>query len=242
MIREKFFNYGNTILYDNRNQSQQIAIFFNYKFLKGNSEIYAQFGRRDHSLNWREFILNPEHARAYQFGFLKLTSLPGTKKVIQIRGELTHQQESINRILRYNMAGGLSWHTHGYVRGFTNLGQMLGVSIGPGSNIQTIELSIIEDWQKFGILFERLENNQDFYYRAFGQQLERKSWIDWSTSLLFNNSFNDLFISTKIQGIFANNYQWGLHQKSTSEFSVSQNLFSIHSQINLIYFFKTKLK
>jgi hypothetical protein len=112
----------------------------------------------------------------------------------------------------------------------------MGVGIGTGSNVQTLEISLVEEWKKLGVLFERLENNQDFYYRAFGQQGERKPWIDWSTALLWNATYKDLFISARLQGTYAKNYQWGISENSTSEFPVSQNMFSVHSQMNLIYF------
>jgi hypothetical protein len=242
MAKEKLFTDGNTVIYDSRRQSQQISIFGRYKMIKSRAEIYFQFGRRDHALNWREFILNPEHARAYQVGFIKLANLSSTGKFLQTRGEITHQKESVNRYLRYDLFGGSSWHTHGQVRGFTNYGQPMGVGIGTGSNVQTLEVSIVQDWKKLGILFERLENNQDFYYRAFGQQGERKPWVDWSTALLWNTSYKDLFISARLQGTYARNYQWGLSEISTPEFPVSQNLLSLHSQVNLIYFWGRGIK
>ena len=242
MAKEKLFTNGNSVIYDDRRQSQQISVFGRYRMTKAKAEIYFQFGRRDHALNWREFIMNPEHARAYQVGFLKIANLPATKKLLQVRGEITHQQESVNRYLRYGLYGGDSWHTHGQVRGFTNYGQPMGLGIGTGSNVQTIEISLVDDWKKWGILFERLENNQDFYYRAFGQQKERKPWIDWSTSILWNSSWKDLFFTAKLQGVYARNYQWGLSEASTAEFPISQNLFSLHSQVNLIYFWNRSLK
>ncbi len=223
-------------------KSQQATVFGRYVFQRGKGEVYFQFGRRDHAFNWREFILNPEHARAYQFGFIKLAGLSGTSRLLQIRGEITHQQESINRSLRYGILGGSSWHTHSDKRGFGHLGQPLGVGIGTGSNVQTLEVSLVEDWNKWGILFERLENNQDFYYRAFGQQSERKPWVDWSTTLLWNTNYKDLFISARLQGTYARNYQWGLSETSTPEFPVSKNLLSLHSQVNVIYFWNRSLK
>ncbi len=242
MSKEKLFTNGNSMEYDGRSQSQQISIFGRYKISTARAEVYFQFGRRDHAFNWREFILNPEHARAYQVGFIKLANLPSTAKLLQIRGEITNQQESVNRYLRYDLNGRFTWHTHDQLRGFTNYGQPMGVGIGTGSNVHTLEVSVFDDWKKFGVLFERLENNQDFYYRAFGQQEERKPWIDWSTALLWNTSYNDFFISARLQGTYARNYQWGLAETSTPEFPVSQNLFSMHSQVNLIYFFKSQKK
>ncbi len=241
MAKENLFKNGNSLDYDDRAQSQQISIFGRFKMTKARAEVYFQFGRRDHALNWREFIMNPEHARAYQVGFIKLADLSGTNKFLKIRGEVTHQQESVNRYLRYDLNGGLTWHTHGQVRGFTNYGQPMGVGIGTGSNVQTIEVSLVEDWKKWGVFFERLENNQDFYYRAFGHG-GHKPWIDWSTALLWNASYKDLFISARLQGTYARNYQWVLSESSTPEFQVTQNLFSLHSQVNLIYFWGRGVK
>ena len=236
MAKEKLFTNGNSVIYDDRRQSQQISIFGRYKIENAKAEIYFQFGRRDHALNWREFLLNPEHARAYQFGFVKLADLSSTAKFLQIRGEITNQQESVNRYLRYDLNGGLTWHTHGQVRGFTNYGQPMGVGIGTGSNVQTLEISLVEDWNKWGVLFERLENNQDFYYRVFGQQDERNPWIDWSAALLWNTSYKDFFLSARIQGTYARNYQWGVSESSLNEFSKSKDLVSLHCQVNFIYF------
>lgn len=242
MAKEKLFTNGNSVNYDDRRQSQQISIFGRYKIENAKAEVYFQFGRRDHALNLREFLLNPEHARAFQIGFVKLADLSSTSKFLQIRGEITNQQESVNRYLRYDLNGGLTWHTHGQVRGFTNYGQPMGVGTGTGSNVQTLEISLVEDWKKWGILFERLENNQDFYYRAFGQQNERKPWIDWSASILWNTSYNDLFVSARFQANYASNYQWQLLESSTSEFQVSQNLLSLHSQVNIIYFWNRQIR
>jgi hypothetical protein len=242
MAKEKLFTNGNSVIYDNRGQSQQISLFSRYKMSEAKAEVYFQFGRRDHAFNWREFFLNPEHARAYQIGFLKLFPVSKTNHFIQLRGEITHQQESVNRYLRYGLYGFQSWHTHGYLRGFTNYGQPMGVGIGTGSNVQTLEVSVVEDWNKWGILFERLENNQDFYYRAFGQQNERKPWIDWSAAILWNTSYKNLFFSARFQGTFARSYQWQLSESSTPEFPVSQNLLSLHSQVNITYFLNRQIE
>lgn len=217
-------------------KDQQASVFARFVATKAKAEIYFEYGRRDHAYNWREAILNPEHARAYLFGFIKLFDLNNQRKMIQLRGEVTHQQESINTIIR-NSGDGLSWHTHTRARGFSNFGQPLGVGIGTGANVQALEISLVENFNKFGVLFERLENNQDFYYRAFGQQNEHKPWIDLSIGFLFDKEWNNLLLSSKLQLINGVNYQWQLHPNSTPEFPKGQNLFSVHAQTSIIYFF-----
>jgi hypothetical protein len=222
---------------DENGQSQQLSIFGRWVFPKAKNEIYFEFGRRDHSFNWREFVLNPEHARAYILGFVQLFDQPYGDKLIQIRGEITHQQESVNRYIRYQgLDGGLTWHTHTRARGFAQKGQPLGVGIGTGSNIQTLEISLVDGVDKMGLLFERLANNQDFYYKAQLQDTERKPWIDLSLGFLYDKKFDNLLVSSKLQIIHARNYQWQLDPSSTPDFPKGENLTSILAQVSLIYF------
>src|SRR5690606_26583329 len=166
--KENLFEDGHTIDYDSKGQDQQLAVFSRLVLPQAKAEVYFEYGRRDHALNWREFKLNPEHARAYIMGFSKLFSVSATDKLIQVRGEMTQQQESVNRYIRYlGTTGGASWHTHSRVRGFTHYGEPLGVGIGTGeSNEQTIEVSLVDQLNKFGIRFERLTNHQAYYYKA----------------------------------------------------------------------------
>ena len=150
---------------------------------------------------------------------------------------MTQQQESVNRYIRYpGTTVGASWHTHSRVRGFTHYGESLGVGIGTGgSNVQTIEVALVDRLNKFGIRLERLANHQDFYYKAFGQQNERQPWVDLSLGLLADYQVERLIISGKLQLINALNYQWQLESQSTPLFPVGQNKFSIMAQAHFIY-------
>lgn len=234
--KERVFDDGNTITYDSQGQDQQVSVSFRYVAPKANFEVYTEFGRRDHSFNWREFILNPEHARAYIFGFQKLFPVARPNTFIQVRGEITHQQESVNRYIRYRgLIGNQTWHTHGLARGFVNYGQTLGVGSGVGANVQTLEIARVEGMNKVGIVLERLENHQDFFYRAFGQNEEKKPWIDLSMGLLFDKRWNNLLLSSKTQFIYAQNYQWIPEGIQSEEFPSGQNLLSFYGSLNLIY-------
>lgn len=222
---------------DEDGQDQQITVFGRYVIPKSKSEFYFEFGRRDHAKDWREFILNPEHARAYIVGFVQLFDLPTTSKVLQVRGEMTQQQESVNRYIRYGGLGGsLTWHTHNPARGFVQNGQPLGVGIGVGANVQTLELSLVEDMDKIGIQLERLANNQDFYYKAQLQDTQRKPWVDLSIGFLFDKKWDNLLLSSKLQIIHARNYQWQLDPTSIPDFPKGKNLTSFLAQTSLIYF------
>lgn len=234
--KKNFFNDGNSVDFDANGRDQTITLFGRLVVPKTNSELYFEFGRRDHAFTWREFILNPEHARAFLFGFNQLFDVPEWGKTLQIRSEITHQQESINYSLRYGPSGGITWHTHTPARGFVNFGQPLGVGIGTGSNLQTVEISFVDGLEKMGILFERLANNQDFYYKARLDQTLRKPWVDLSLGFLYDKQFNNLLLSSKLQLIHARNYQWQLDPASTPDFPKGKNLTSVMAQASVVYF------
>lgn len=236
--KKKLFEEGNSVAYDALAQSQQISFFFRYFNTKVKFEIYGEFGRRDHSYDWREFILNPEHARAYLMGFSKLFQTGASDKFIQIRGEIIHQQESVNRYIRYPedlIASNTSWHTHYQVRGFTNYGEAMGVGIGVGANAQILEISQVKNLNKVGLLFQRLENHQDFFYRSFGQNTEKRPWVDFSLGFIWEKQLDKLMLSANAQITNGVNYQWQSSSNSTSDFPSGKNQLSFSSTVNLIY-------
>jgi hypothetical protein len=227
----------NSTEYDDRLQSQQITGFARLVIPKAKAEVYFEYGRRDHAVDWREFLLNPEHARAYLIGFKKLISLPN-KAFFQINGEILHQQESINILIRYGAAGGSSWASHRIVKGFTHQGQMLGPGIGPSSNVQTLETSWVKGVKKLGIRWERLNRHQDVYTWAFNDPSENGRWVDFSSRLLADWQLNNLLVSSSVNFVYSLNNQWGLVESSTKEFPYGKNDFSAIAQIQLIYLFK----
>ncbi|MFN3998521.1 MAG: capsule assembly Wzi family protein [Algoriphagus sp.] len=237
--KEKFFENDNTVFYDQKAQDQQASVFFRYKNVKGRFEVYSEFGKRDHNFNWREFILNPEHARAYIFGFQKLVQLNQPGKFLQFRGEIVHQQESVNRYIRYPVLGELntSWQTHYQVRGFTNFGESMGTGIGVGANVQLLEASIVKGISKIGIRLQRLENHQDFYYRIKNEIPDQNPWVDLSTGFLYDFVWKNLIVSTSNQFVTSSNYQWIGEESSSAEFKGGKQKFTYSSSLKLIYNF-----
>jgi hypothetical protein len=237
--KERLFQNDNSVIYDGQRQDQQVSVFFRYFNPKSTFEIYAEYGKRDHNFNWRDFLLNPEHARAYLMGFSKLIKTEKKGVLYEIRAELVQQKESVNRYIRYPdlNSGNTSWQTHYQVRGFTNQGLGMGTGIGVGANIQILEISRLSGLNKVGLRFERLENHQDFYYRAFENDPSTKPWVDLGIAFLYDRSWKGLMLRSKVQAIQSSNYQWQSTTSSTADFSNGKRLFTIHSSINLIYHF-----
>jgi hypothetical protein len=237
--KEKFFQNGNSVIYDQEAQDQQVSVFFRFKSVRGKFEVYSESGKRDHNFNWREFILNPEHARAYLVGFQKLIQLPGKEKFIQVRAEIIHQQESVNRYIRYERLGVINttWGTHYQVRGFSNFGESMGTGIGMGANAQILEVSVLKGISKLGLRLQRIENHQDFYYQILSEIPDQKPWIDFSSAVLWDFKWKNLIVSTSNQFIIASNYQWIGEPNSSVDFKQGNQKFTFSSTLRLIYHF-----
>ncbi|WP_375582903.1 capsule assembly Wzi family protein [Cyclobacterium xiamenense] len=212
-------NYGFTNA--DGNWDQQVAVFGRWRLPETKAELYFEYGRRDHALNWREFALNPEHARAYLVGFTKLWSLGAGH--VQVRGEMTQQQESINRLVRYASNAGMTWHAHAQVRGFTHRGEPLGVGLGSGSNLQTLEFSYVEGWKKTGIRLDRVARNNDFFYAASSLG-DMEPWTDLALALLWERKIQAIQVSLTGTYIQSHHYQWQADASASGNFRVQTAL------------------
>jgi hypothetical protein len=238
--KERLIVDGSSAEIDGKGRDQQISVFMRWIFQEAHAEIYFEFGRRDHALNWRDFIMSPEHARAYLFGLNKLFALSKPDNFLQLRAEATQTQQSVNIIARYfGVGSGQSWGQHTPVRhGFTQHGQQLGIGVGPGSNVQTMELSWIRGFDKIGFMLERLEHQMDFYNRAFQRNTNRRPWVDLSFGLLANWQHNKLLINSRVQFIRSLNYQWQIEETfdgSNQYRGVDRS--NLYTSLGLIYLF-----
>jgi hypothetical protein len=223
---------------DEEGRDQQATFFMRYMIPKANMELYFEFGRRDHAVNWREFLINPEHSRAYMMGFIKLFPIENNT-YIQVRGEMLHQQESINILGRYAGTGGqINWSGHGLVNhGFTHRGQMLGPGVGPSSNVQTLETAWVKGTKKLGVRLDRLNRHQDMFVKHFNDATSHGRWVDLNLGLLADWQFDRLLLSSQLFFINSLNYQWQLHPNSTPELPKGNDVFNFQGQVRAAYLF-----
>jgi hypothetical protein len=208
--KSRFFDDGHSVKYDARRQDQQATVYARYRFEKAKMEWYMEYGRRDHAFTWREFLMNPEHARAYIIGFQKLFSLPIKGQWVQVRGEMAQGSQSINQLIRYGEPPGnsSSWHAHYQALGFRHHGQMLGLGQSGGTDVQVMEVAWVEGLDKIGIKLERLERYRDFYRAAFHDFAKAKPWVDLGMRLQYSKQFGPWLLDGTLGTLMGLNYQW----------------------------------
>lgn len=141
-------------------RDQLLSLFARWIFPESGFETYIEWARNDHSANLRDFILEPEHSRAYTVGFQKVTSLSGDR-LIALRGEMTQLESSATFQLRPRP----TYYEHFLVtQGYTHKGQVIGAGIGPGGAAQSLAV----DWFSAGgmatVFVERRVRDNDAFW------------------------------------------------------------------------------
>jgi hypothetical protein len=195
---------------DAAGRDQYLSFFTRYVLPQSKAEIYFQYGRNDHSFDLRDGVVEPEHARAYIFGFRKLVPLNKTDEYIQIGAEVTQLEKGKTR----NTRDSGSWYEHyQVVDGYTNEGQVLGAGIGPGSNLQSLDVSWVKGLKRIGVQFERQVNNNDMFYDfAYAspnrEQFINRHWVDLSIAGKFAWNYKHFVVNSQLTYIKSFNYQY----------------------------------
>lgn len=214
-------------------RDQMLSLFFRWVLAKENAEVYAEFGRNDHSQNTTDLALEPEHSRAYLLGMKKLFQNGG--KDVEFMMEFANLQSPSTSTIRAVQP----WYAHYQVRhGYTNRGQVLGSGIGPGGNSQTLGLSWLNGIQKFGVFFERFVHNNDFYYLAFGPMKNYDShWVDLSINATKSCQYKRFLITANLAMVRSLNYQWRYEGNPATLLNGKKNVNNIQFAISTAYIF-----
>jgi Capsule assembly protein Wzi len=230
-------NDDNTGGRDELQRDQAAGLFIRWLWQDARAEIYAEFHRNDASANFRDLITRSDHSRATTIGFNKLFDSSIKDGMIQVNWEWTQMEQTIGRLL----LTGLSWYIHSSVRdGYTNNGEVIGSSIGPGSNSHYLSAAWVKGMKKVGVAFERVARNNDFMVFAFEDSGDfRRYWTDYNFHLFGDWQFGKMLVSGNIFYTRSLNYQWELHHiPYTQPYYVSGvDVGNLHMEFKLAYLF-----
>ncbi len=213
------------------------SLFARYVMTEEKAEFYMEYGRNDKSPNIINIFSETQYPRAYVAGMRKLFHAKN-KSFLEFSAEFTQLQLPQAELIR----SAKSWYTNDYVReGYTNMGQVIGAGIGPGSNSQMLGFAWVKDIKRVGILFERIVRNNDFYYNAFEQSKDfRRHWTDLSTTVSTDWSYKKCLFSANISLIRSLNYQWWYFDylpltSPTNYFQNGYDVLNFHAHLSFSY-------
>ena len=211
---------------------QAAGLFFKWFWKDSKAEIYAEFHHNDSKQNLRDLLLDADHSRAATIGLQKIFNINNDDFLFN--WEWTQMEQTGSRLIRN--AG--SWYEHSWVYdGYTNKGEVLGSSIGPGSNSHYFSLNRIRNQELIGIGLEIVDNDNDFYHEAFASARDyRRYWKDINLHLKYNKSFKYFNLSSNLVYIRSLNYQWELNDFATPYYHPGRDVDNFHISVKLTYF------
>jgi len=196
-------------------RDQAAGLNFRWIWKNANAEIYGEYFHNDSKANIRDLLLDSDHSRAATIGLQKIFSLKNSDDYFKFSWEWTQMEQTAGRTLRNQ---GMWYHHSRVQHGFTNRGEVMGSSIGPGSNSHYFGILKSINKNKFGIYFEIVDQNNDFLYHAFGEAKDfRRYWKDYNFHFSFKKKLNHYWIDFNAMYSKNLNYQWGLDESKQGE-------------------------
>lgn len=218
---------------DNARRDQYFSAFAKWVMPEAKAEVYLEFGRNDHAVNTRDYLVEPEHSRAYVAGFRKLIPFKRADEFLELGIEFTQLEVPKTSVIRDVQ----SWYSHYQVlAGYTNKGQVLGAGIGPGSNLQSFNINWVKKLKVIGFGVDRITNNNDFLYDATAIREVRRHWIDYAFTGKFAWDFKRIILNSELSYIRSLNYQWRLKDEGGFFWDWPKtDVNNLHFKVGLMY-------
>ena len=221
---------------DYESQTNQAAgFFFRWLWKDSKAEFYADFHYNDSKENIRDLLLDSDHSRAVTVGLQKVFEISNDNYLFS--WEWTQMEQTASKLLR----NAKWWYMHEYVYdGYTNEGEVLGASIGPGSNSHFFALNRIRDKEKMGIAIEIIDHDNDFYHEAFSNNTGfggdfRRYWKDYNLHINFSKKYKQFWLSSNLMYSRSLNYQWDLDDTATEYYHPGNDVNNFHINLKLAY-------
>ena len=214
---------GDTINFFSKDLPKQEvgSMFFRFAMPEDNAEFYGEMGMPNEA-PWPWKFFKERMRPAFVFGATKLVPLKLFNSYLSLNVEFSQTQLINSRDILYEgspWGGGKpnSWYLSTIVKqGWSNNGQLMGSSIGPGSNNQSISLSWNKGYNKIGVFVERTVFNNDFYYSVYynpyaanGYGYYNRYWVDLTQRLeLQLMPIKNILLSASFTNTHALNYRW----------------------------------
>jgi hypothetical protein len=152
--------------------NQLASVFARWVFPSSGFEFYGEYGREDHNYDFRDFIQEPDHSRAYGMGLRKVVTADSSH-LTAVRAELINFQ--LPTLARHRGEGGT--YTHTVIRqGHTNRGQLLGADTGIGTGAgSTLAWDSYSPRGRWTIAWVRTVRQEDGKYYLNGVENQRSS-------------------------------------------------------------------
>lgn len=183
---------------------QMASFMIRWTYPEVGFEFYTEYARNDYPGNIFDFFRQPDRSRAYVLGFIQTFDF-NNGNVFKITYENTTL--SANQTQLVNSIGSPTYYTHHLVeQGFTHRGQIIGASIGPGSNTDLIRANYYDQKGMLGLQIQRIRFNDDYILNKFAGQGQYLGDFEMSIGINYQRFFDRLSINGTL--IYSYRYRW----------------------------------
>ena len=215
--------FGSTdVARDTFPQDQTVSIYTKWMFPKSHAELYYQFAYNDAKANWRDFWLDMSHSTAYILGFKKLFILKDEKYL-----DLGMEVIKLGQTPSYIHRNAGNFYEHSQIReGYTNQNQIMGAGSGFGNNMQTIQLSMNQGWNKLGIIFHHIQQNPMALVSGVNDLgLRKVKWDDYAYGVQSRFKYKNILFNANVEWVNSKNYLWTMGQNQNNLYANFNTIF-----------------
>ena len=139
-------------------RDQIFSLFGRWVFPDDGFEAYAEWARLEFPYSFRDMLVAPNHSHGYTLGLQWARDAIRNGGRVRIQGELTTVEQSPT--FRDRPQGSF-YTSRKVIQGYTQMGQPLAASIGPGASSQWLAADYIEPGWSVGAFAGRIRWNQD---------------------------------------------------------------------------------
>ncbi|QNL51590.1 hypothetical protein H8S90_08470 [Olivibacter sp. SDN3] len=227
---------------EQRNRDRYASFHVRWVLPKGKAEFYAEYGRNESPWGRRDKIVEADHARAYVLGFRKLVPLGVNmgneeRDHLQLGIELTQ----LDKTRTYRVREYQSWYTSNMVRhGYTHLGQLLGAGIGPGSNVQSVNIAWLRGKKQLGLMLERQEQQTDLFYGLLAYASDyRRNWVNLAATINGEWDYRNFLFMAQMRFMNGLNFNYDIDWDPSRTFwdFTPVDQFNFQAQLGVMYRF-----
>src|SRR3990172_1422300 len=183
---------------------QLTSLFGRWIFPKDRFELWFEWAKSELPRSLRELIIAPQNAQGYTLGFQWALPARGSRATVRVQAEATNVEQSVVFAERPPA----DFYTgRAAPQGFTQRGQLLGASVGPGGQGQWLAADYLVPGWSLGLMLQRIRWEDGALYREpipnfFRHDVTllaglrgtlRTGAYDYSASIATNRRLNYLF-------------------------------------------------
>ena len=209
-------------------RDQAAGVFFRWVWNDAKAEIYGEYFTDYVKGIFSKRIKNNEDLKGYTLGF---------RKVFNNKYDFSWEWTNLSQDLTSLKNNSNIIYTNDQVRhGYTNYGEVLGATIGPGSSSQSLSIGFLKNkiFKKLG--FELTSINNDWFIKSFESAKDyRRYWKEFYIHTKFSKRISKISMSSQLSFGRILNYQWELEDFGDEYYKAGKDINNFKFSLSIMY-------